>query len=182
MRWPLVEGPIIRSGKYPEYFPDKARGIVRQAEGLIMANTVSDKKRVLFICTHNAARSQMAEGVLNALHGDRFDAFSAGTDPGMVNPFAVKVMSEIGLDISHHRSKGLAEFSNQNFDYVITVCDHARESCPIFLGGGKHLHKSFADPSALTGSDEDIVDGFRKIRDEIKAWIDRELLTDLRGK
>jgi len=148
---------------------------------MIMADRTTDKKKVLFVCTHNAARSQMAEGLLKARRGDQFEAFSAGTDPTGVSPFTVKVLSEIGIDIRDHRSKSLDEFSYQNFDYVITVCDRAKESCPLFLGGGKQLHKSFADPSALTGSDEDITNGFRKIRDEIKKWIDTELLTEISG-
>jgi len=105
-----------------------------------------EKKRVLFICTHNAARSQMAEGLLRALHGDHYEAFSAGTEPGSVNASAIRAMAEIGIDISHHRSKSLKEFFDQEFDYVVTVCDHAKESCPYFPGGKKILHQSFDDP------------------------------------
>ena len=106
-----------------------------------------EKKRVLFICTHNAARSQRAEGLLRVFHGDIYEAFSAGTEPGRVNPCAIKVIAENGSDIGAHRSNGLQEFSDQKFDYVVTVCDHAKESCPYFLGGKKILHQSFADPS-----------------------------------
>ena len=133
-----------------------------------------EKKRVLFICTHNAARSQMAEGLLRALHGNRYEVFSAGTEPGRVSPYAIKVMAEIGIDIGAHRAKSLQEFLNQKFDYMVTVCDHAKESCPYFPGGKKILHQSFEDPSTLTGSEEEIIAGFRRIRDEIRRWIEEE--------
>jgi len=133
-----------------------------------------EKKRVLFICTHNAARSQMAEGLLRALYGNRYEVFSAGTEPGRVSPYAIKVMAEIGIDIGAHRAKSLQEFLNQKFDYVVTVCDHAKESCPYFPGGKKILHQSFEDPSTLTGSEEEIMAGFRRIRDEIRHWIEEE--------
>jgi arsenate reductase len=133
-----------------------------------------EKKRVLFICTHNAARSQMAEGLVRALYGNRYEVFSAGTDPGIVSPFAIKVMAEIGLDISSHYSKSIQEFSNQSFDYVVTVCDHAKESCPFFPGGKKILHQSFEDPSSLTGTEEEIMAGFRRIRNAIRSWIENE--------
>lgn len=133
-----------------------------------------EKKRVLFICTHNAARSQMAEGLVRALYGNRCEVFSAGTDPGIVSPFAIKVMAEIGLDISSHYSKSIQEFSNQSFDYVVTVCDHAKESCPFFPGGKKILHQSFEDPSSLTGTEEENMAGFRRIRNAIRSWIENE--------
>ena len=133
-----------------------------------------EKKRVLFICTHNAARSQMAEGLLRALYGNRYEVFSAGTEPGRVSPYAIKVMAEIGIDIGAHRAKSLQEFLNQKFDYVVTVCDHAKESCPYFPGGKKILHQSFEDPSSLTGIEEEIMAGFRRIRDEIRHWIEEE--------
>jgi arsenate reductase (thioredoxin) len=134
-----------------------------------------EKKRVLFICTHNAARSQMAEGLLRAFHGNRYEVFSAGTEPGRVTPSAIKVMAEIGIDIGAHHAKDLQEFLDQKFDYVITLCDHANESCPYFPGGKKILHQSFEDPSALTGQVEEIMAGFRRIRDEIRSWIEEEL-------
>lgn len=137
--------------------------------------TVSkEKKRVLFICTHNAARSQMAEGLLRALHGNRYEVFSAGTEPGRVSPYAIKVMAEIGIDIGAHRAKSLLEFLDQAFDYVVTVCDHAKESCPYFPRGKKILHQSFEDPSTLTGPKEEIMAGFRRIRNEIRQWIEEE--------
>lgn len=135
-----------------------------------------DKTRVLFICTHNAARSQMAEALLRDLHGGLYEAVSAGTEPAGVSPYAVKVMSEIGIDIGAHRSKGIQELFGQQFDYVVTVCDHAKESCPYFPGGKKMLHRSFADPSALIGTEEEIMAGFRQVRDEIKNWIEREFI------
>ena len=134
------------------------------------------KKRVLFICTHNAARSQMAEGLLRALYGDLYEAYSAGTEPRDVSPYAVRVMSEIGIDIGAHHSKGMAEYFGQQFDYVVTVCDHAKESCPYFPGAKKMLHQSFADPSALTGTEGEITAGFRQIRDEIRSWIENEFV------
>ena len=127
---------------------------------------------VLFICTHNSARSQMAEGLLNALYGDRFDAFSAGTVKTNVNPNAVKVMAEIGIDISHHRSKTVDEYRDQLFDIVVTVCDRAKETRPFFPGK-KVIHKSFSDPSEATGDASKILDDFRAAREEIKSWIER---------
>jgi len=137
-------------------------------------SVLREKKRVLFICTHNAARSQMAEGLIRTFHGHIYEAFSAGTEPGRVSPYAIRVMAEIGIDIGAHRSKGLQEFLDQKFDYVITVCDQAKESCPYFPGGKKILHQSFEDPSALTGTEEEIMAGFRRIRDEIRSWIENE--------
>jgi len=135
-----------------------------------------DKKRVLFICTHNAARSQMAEALLRDLHGGLYEAHSAGTEPAGVSPYAVKVMFEIGIDMGAHRSKGIQEFLGQQFDCVVTVCDHAKEPCPYFPGGKKILHRSFEDPSALTGAEEEVTLGFRQIRDEIKSWIESEFI------
>jgi len=125
------------------------------------------KKRVLFICTHNSARSQMAEGLLRHLAGDRFDVYSAGTQPSAVNPLAVKVMAEAGIDISKHRSKSLAEFIGQAFDAVITVCDSAKESCPVFPGGTQRIHWSLPDPSAAEGSEMDRLLIFREVRNAL---------------
>ena len=119
---------------------------------------VKPKQKVLFICTHNSARSQMAEGLLNALYGDRYEAYSAGTQPTEVNPYAIKVMAEMGIDISKHRSKSVEEFRGKKFDYVVTVCDHAKETCPFFPGGEKYLHQGFKDPSDLRG--EKLGNGF----------------------
>jgi len=130
------------------------------------------KKKVLFICTHNSARSQMAEGILQTLYGDRYEAYSAGTQPTKVNPYAIKVMSEIGIDISNHRSKSAEEFRGKEFDYVVTVCDNAKEACPFFPGGKTYLHKGFKDPSEFKGNENEIVAEFRRVRDEIKRWIE----------
>lgn len=123
------------------------------------------KQRVLFLCTGNSARSQMAEGLLRHLAGDRFEVFSAGTRPAGLNPNAVKVMSEIGIDIAGSRSKSVDEFAGQQFDYVFTVCDNAKESCPIFPGAGKRLHHSFEDPAAAPRDEQAMI--FRKVRDQI---------------
>lgn len=132
------------------------------------------KKKVLFICTHNSARSQIAEALLNTLYGDKYIAHSAGTEPSVVNPYAIQIMSELGIDISKHRSKSANEFIEQEWDYVITVCDHAKETCPFFPGGKRHLHKSFEDPASFKGNEADTLSTFRQVRDEIKAWISNE--------
>ncbi len=131
------------------------------------------KKRIIFICTHNSARSQMAEGILRALYGERFEVFSAGTEPKDVNPFAIKVMEEIGIDISKQRAKSVKEFLGEEFDLVVTVCDHAKESCPFFPGGKIYAHKGFEDPSQFRGDEEEILSAFRRVRDEIKDWIEK---------
>jgi arsenate reductase len=123
--------------------------------------------RVLFLCTHNSARSQMAEGLLRAWGGDRFDAFSAGTEATRVQPLAIFAMAEIGIDISGHTSKTLATFGGQTFDYVVTVCDDAREACPFFPGARQQLHWSLDDPSAASGSEAERLAEFRRVRDEI---------------
>lgn len=129
------------------------------------------KRKVLFVCTHNSARSHMAEGLLRHLYGDRFEVYSAGTEPSFVRPQAVKVMKELGIDISVHRSKSVDEFSRKELDYIVTVCDLARETCPFLPGGKSYIHQSFNDPSALQGDAEEILAGYRKVRDEIKKWI-----------
>lgn len=130
---------------------------------------MSKHQRVLFLCTGNSARSQMAEGLLRSKAGDRFDVFSAGTRPVGLNPNAVKALSEVGIDISGNRSKSVDEFAGQQFDYVFTVCDNARESCPIFPGGGKRLHHSFEDPAAAPADQQ--LASFRKVRDQISTWL-----------
>jgi arsenate reductase len=124
-------------------------------------------KRVLFICTRNSARSQIAEGLVNYDLAGRFEDFSAGTEPSFVNPLAISVMKELGIDISQKRSKGLDEFAGQKFDYVITLRSQADEACPVFFGGTKKIHMGFADPTATNGSDEEKIVAFRKIRDLI---------------
>ena len=134
------------------------------------------KKSVLFLCTHNSARSQMAEGMVNHLHGDRYQAYSAGTEPGSVHPLAVKVMAEIGIDISGHRSKHLREFAGREMDLVVTVCDNAREACPFFPGAKENRHESFPDPSAAGGSDDEKLAAFRATRDAIRTWIGKTII------
>lgn len=131
------------------------------------------KKKVLFICTHNAARSQMAEGLLRTLYGDRYEAYSAGTQPSKVNPYAVRVMSELGVDISMHQSKHMNAFYGMEFDYVVTVCNQAKEVCPWSHGGKEYIHKDFEDPSQFEGEEDQKLAVFREVRDEIKDWIEK---------
>jgi arsenate reductase len=125
------------------------------------------KKRVLILCTGNSARSQMAEGLLRHLAGDRFDVESAGTHPSHVRPEAIASMQEIGIDISQHRSKSVDEFRSRPFDYVITVCDNAKEACPVFPGAPEQIHWSFEDPAAVQGGESERLAAFRRIRDQI---------------
>lgn len=127
-----------------------------------------ERNTVLFICTHNSARSQMAEGLVNHFLGDKWEAFSAGTEQTVVKPEAEKVLKEIGIDISHHNSKTVQEFEGKNFDLVVTLCDSAAESCPFFPGK-KVIHQSFDDPSLAPVLERP--DAFRKTRDQIKKWI-----------
>lgn len=129
------------------------------------------KTKVLFLCTGNSCRSQMAEGWLRDLAGTEFEVFSAGISPAGLNPVAVLVMREIGIDISRQRSKHTAEFLRQDFSYVITVCDSAREHCPIFPGTHKKLHWSFEDPATVVGSEEQRLAEFRRVRDEISGKV-----------
>ncbi len=126
-------------------------------------------KTILFICTHNSARSQMAEAFINNVYRD-YKAYSAGTEPSTLNPYVVTVMAELGIDISGNRSKSVKEFAGKTFDYVVTVCDHAKETCPFFPGR-KHIHKGFEDPSSITGTEKEILNKIRDIRDEIRDWI-----------
>jgi arsenate reductase len=129
------------------------------------------KSRILFLCTGNSARSQMAEGLLRHMAGDRFEVFSAGTRPAGLNPNAVKAMAEAGIDISGHRSKSVDECAGQQFDCVFTVCDNAKEACPFFPGGGKRIHHSFKDPAAAPAERQ--MDVFRRVRDEIAARLEQ---------
>ena len=129
-------------------------------------------KRVLILCTGNSARSQMAEGLLRHDAGARFDVESAGTRPGAVRPEAIAVMRELGIDISGQRSKHVDEFARQEFDYVLTVCDNAKESCPVFFGAAKKLHRSFDDPPpASQGTDAERIAIFRRVRDELRDYL-----------
>jgi arsenate reductase len=127
--------------------------------------------RVLILCTGNSARSQMAEGLLRHDGGAAFEVESAGTKPSHVRPEAIAVMRELGIDISGHRSKSVDEFVGQAFDYVITVCDNARETCPVFFGKTQKLHQTFEDPAAFTGSEEQRLKVFRRVRDELRAFL-----------
>lgn len=130
---------------------------------------MSDKKRVLILCTGNSARSQMAEGLLRELGGGRFGVESAGTRPTQVRPEAVEAMREVGVDISGHRSKSVDEFAGREFDAVITVCDNARETCPVFPARTERVHWSFEDPAAFEGDYPARLDAFRRVRDQIAA-------------
>lgn len=123
---------------------------------------------MLILCTGNSARSQMAEGLLRVIGGERLEVESAGVIASFVRPQAIAVMQEIGIDISHHRSKSVEEFAGQNFDYVITVCDHAKENCPVLPGVTERIHWSFDDPAEIAGTDEEKLAVFRRVRDEIK--------------
>ncbi|MGC9946500.1 MAG: arsenate reductase ArsC [Bryobacteraceae bacterium] len=132
---------------------------------------MSDKQRVLILCTGNSARSQMAEGLLRHAAGDRFAVESAGTRPSHVRPEAIAVMRELGIDISCHRSKSVDEFAGRHFDYVLTVCDNARETCPIYPGHANRLHRSFDDPAAVEGDERQRLAAFRRVRDEIRGYL-----------
>jgi arsenate reductase len=127
-----------------------------------------DKERVLFLCTHNSARSQMAEGFARHFAADRFEVASAGTERTRVNPLAIQAMAEAGIDITRHTSKTLDAFVAERWDYVITVCDSANESCPVFPGATRRLHWSFPDPSQAAGTDEEKLKVFRDVRDAIE--------------
>ena len=132
---------------------------------------MQEKQRVLILCTGNSARSQMAEGLLRDIAGDRFEVESAGTIATFVRPQAIAAMAEVGIDISGHRSKSLNEFLDTPFDYVITVCDNANETCPVFPGPAKRIHWSFDDPADSRGSENEKLEVFRRVRDEIAAKI-----------
>lgn len=128
---------------------------------------MGERKRVLILCTGNSARSQMAEGLLRHAAGVQFDVFSAGVEPTEVRPLAIAAMQEAGIDISGQRSKSVDEFAGQEFDYVITVCDNANQTCPMFPGKTKRIHWSIADPAAAVGNEEERLSIFRRIRDEL---------------
>ena len=129
------------------------------------------KKKVLFLCTGNSARSQMAEGLLRHLRGKEFEVFSAGVAPKGVHPAAIQVMKEICIDISLQKSKHADDLQVKEFDYIITLCDHAAQNCPIFPGRGERMHHGFSDPAAVQGSDHEVLEAFRKVRDELKLFI-----------
>jgi len=127
------------------------------------------KRRVLYLCTHNSCRSQMAEGLTNHFLGERFEAFSAGTEKTRVKPLAARVLEELGIDTAPLYSKTLDTFSGERFDYVITLCSDANEKCPLFFGGVKRVHLGFDDPSRLPGSDEEVLPEYRRVRDELRT-------------
>jgi arsenate reductase len=135
-----------------------------------------EPQRVLFLCTHNSARSQMAEGLLRHLGAGRFRAFSAGTEAARVRPLAIRIMAEIGIDIAGQESKTLQRYLGEPFDAVITVCDDANETCPIFPGARRRLHWSFPDPSRAVGTEEEQLATYRAVRDAIRSRIEHELL------
>ena len=134
------------------------------------------KQRVLFLCTHNSARSQMAEGLLRHLAGDRFEAFSAGTEATHVRPLAIRAMADLGVDVSRQESKTLDRYLGESFDAVITVCDQAAEACPVFPGARRRLHWSFPDPSKAQGTEAEQLAVYRTVRDDIRQRIEQELI------
>jgi len=138
-----------------------------------------NKKRVLFLCTGNSCRSQMADGLINHDFKDRIEAFSAGTEPHGLNPRAVQVMAELGIDISANSSDHISRYDGQNFDYVITLCGDANEKCPLYVGGVKRIHIGFDDPPKATGSDAEVLDVYRRVRDEIRAQLGDFFLREL---
>lgn len=136
---------------------------------------MSGRRRILILCTGNSARSQMAEGLVRHDSGDVVDVYSAGTQPGAVRPEAVTVMRELGIDISGHRSKHVEEFAAQHFDLVLTVCDNARDSCPLFTNTATSVHHSFEDPAAAVGTEAERLHVYRRVRDQLRQYL-RELL------
>ncbi|HMS40575.1 MAG TPA: arsenate reductase ArsC [Pyrinomonadaceae bacterium] len=137
---------------------------------------MSEKKKVLILCTGNSARSQMAEGLLKHITQNEYEINSAGTKPSIVRPEAIKALAEIGIDISKNRSKSVDEFANEEIDYVLTVCDNAQENCPYFPAKTKLIHHSFADPAEIEGDEETRLNAFRKIRDEIKKYFETDFV------
>ncbi|QIN83998.1 arsenate reductase ArsC [Rubrobacter tropicus] len=140
-----------------------------------------ERTRVLFLCTHNSARSQMAEGLLRGLAAERFESFSAGTEATRVRPEAIEAMREIGIDISAQESETLDRYLGEPFDYVVTVCDDANETCPVFPGAKQRLHWSLPDPSAAGGADGERLAVFRSVRDRLGRLIEAELVSGRGG-
>jgi len=140
------------------------------------------KKSVLFLCTANSARSLMAEALVNHDLGGRFEAFSAGTSPQTPRPEALRVLREIGIDFPGARSKSLDEFASRTFDYVITLCDRANETCPVFFGGVRRVHLGFDDPAAASGTEEEVMAAFRRVRDQIRDVAEKYLLEAAGGQ
>jgi arsenate reductase len=133
---------------------------------------MTEKTKVLFVCTANAARSQMAEGYLRARYGERYEVFSAGTRKAQVSRRAIAVMQEIGIDITHHHSKTLDEVKGMSFDSAVILCDRARQVCPVVQNATKTIHKGFDDPHLIPGTEEEMLNGYRRVRNEIMNWID----------
>ena len=175
LSWPFedpaaFEGTIVEQLKHFRIIRDQ---IQRKVWRWTLTRRLSMGRplKVLFLCTHNSARSQMAEAFLHTMFGDCYEAFSAGVEPGVLNDHVVRSMAELDLDISRHRAKGTEAFSGETFDFIVTVCDHAKDACPYFPGNAIRLHWSFPDPSQFTGTQEQILDQIRPIRDEIKHRI-----------
>lgn len=141
---------------------------------------MSEKKKILILCTGNSARSQMAEGLLKHICQDEFEINSAGTQPSIVRPEAIKVLGEIGIDISKNRSKSVDEFSGQIMDFVLTVCDNAKENCPYFPSKTKMVHQSFEDPAIVAGDEETMLAAFRKVRDELRRYFENDFVKIIR--
>jgi arsenate reductase len=138
-------------------------------------------KKVLFLCTGNSCRSQMADGLINHDFAGQIEAFSAGTEPHGLNPRAVAVMAEVGIDISANSSDQISKYEGQNFDYVITLCGDANDKCPLFFGGVKRSHIGFDDPPKATGSEEEVMNVYRRVRDEIRAQLGDYFRNELAG-
>ena len=136
------------------------------------------KKNVLFVCVHNSARSQMAEGLFRYYYGEKCDVYSAGSKSRGIHPMSVQIMAEIGIDLSNHRSKSLKEFKGHEMDYVVTVCGEGQVACPFFAGGKEYFHQAFKDPSACAGTEEEKIEQFRVVRDELKKWLDEFYLNN----
>jgi arsenate reductase (thioredoxin) len=143
---------------------------------------MSEKKKVLILCTGNSARSQMAEGLLKYITQSAYEVYSAGTRPSIVRPEAIKALAEIGIDITGNRSKSVEEFADEEIDYVLTVCDNARENCPYFPAKTMIIHHSFEDPADVSGDEETRLRAFRKIRDEIKKYFESDFVKILETK
>lgn len=139
-------------------------------------------EKILILCTGNSARSQMAEGLLKHICKNQYEIFSAGTKPSIVRPEAIKVLQEIGIDISNNRSKSVDEFVNEEMDYVLTVCDNAQENCPYFPAKTKLIHHSFADPAEIEGDETTRISAFRRVRDEIKKYLEDDFVKSLEAE
>lgn len=138
---------------------------------------MKEKSKVLFVCTANAARSQMAEGYMRAKYGDRYEVFSAGTKKARVSTRAIEVMQEIGIDISQQYSKTLEEVSGMHFDIAVTLCDNAHRICPVIPYAGTTIHKGFSDPHLTSGTDAEVLAGYRSVRNDLVQWIDKTFST-----